>query len=133
MNQNCNCCLVTSLFIHVNHTSLGRIKTWCTLTTDCAANASHPEITKSYGQDSRTDTPPPSSHGSYKPIDEYPTALREEFSCGNKAGAPTANRTTTPVSSCCFTPSLTRKPLFFVSILLHNHREKGLDIFARYS
>ena len=49
-------------------------------------------------------TPPPSSHGSYKPIDEHPTALREPSSCGNKAGVPAANRTTSLVTSCWLTP-----------------------------
>ena len=36
-------------------------------------------------------TPPPSSHGSCKPIDEYPNALRGPCRCGDRAGVPTAN------------------------------------------
>ena len=45
-------------------------------------------------------TPPPSSHGSCKPIDEYPNALREPCRCGDKAGVPAANGTTSLVTSC---------------------------------
>ena len=37
--------------------------------------------------------PPPSSHGSCKPIDEYPNAWRP-CRCGDKAGVPAANKTT---------------------------------------
>ena len=33
-------------------------------------------------------TSPPSSHGSCKPIDEYPNALRGPCRCGDKAGVP---------------------------------------------
>ena len=39
-------------------------------------------------------TLPPSSHGSCKPIDEYPSALRGSYGCGDKAGVPAANGTT---------------------------------------
>ena len=47
-------------------------------------------------------TPPPSSHGSCKPIVEYHNALRG--TCRDKAGVLAANRTTSLVISCWLTP-----------------------------
>ena len=51
-------------------------------------------------------TPPPSSHGSCKHIDEYLNALRGPCRCGDKAGVPAANRTTSLVTFCCLTPRI---------------------------
>ena len=44
-------------------------------------------------------TPPPSSHGSCRSIDENPNTLRGPCSCGDKAGVPAANGTTSVVAS----------------------------------
>ena len=77
--------------------TFGRLKNWFLLTFGCKSSPVPDAVTQGH-------TSPLSSHGSCKPIDEYPYCTEGAMQWGNEAGVTAANGATSLVAFCWLTP-----------------------------